>query len=734
MKIYKKQRSLLLSFFLLVSSISILHAQQDDSIKTFTLKESVISASRFEQDPDDVGRSISIIDQISIQQSMPLSVGELLEKEAGIQFVGSGQNPGATQRMFVRGANSYQLIVMIDGIKISDPSSVDNGLDLAELSLENIERIEIIRGSHSSMYGSSAIGGVVNIMTKKNSISPVMVNLSTTAGKFGEGTFLSKSIVNLNYNHKSGLYFTGGVDYEWVNGLDATIDTLTNPTVFKNRDQDGFDKLNYSAKLGYRKNKWDAHLNYRNTNLRADLDKSSFTDDDNRYIEFNRSLLDYGISYKANEKLNIHFQGGYTQMDRMDLDDSSVMDAAGNYDHQYARTEFNGMLMNHELLLKLNLKKVKLLAGTDFSSERMNNSGYIFSWSPWFGVYENTYDLDSLQMNTSIISEFAHVELRGDLIHSILKPLNLAAGVRLSRHSTFGNVLTWELNPSWKLNAYSLLYFSWSTGFNAPSLYRLYSPDVAWGAQVSRGNPNLKPEYSKSLEFGVKQRISKTTHYTVSFFSNHLKDVIEYVYLWDKSIGVDTLGNDWMRNDYRGDTYVNLSEQNVYGVEFYISSKISKKFNFTGSYTFINASTPLSALNIDTAYTNNYHVQLFESGLFLQNKENIKIGLVRRPSSIVNLSLNWTPTSRIFLNLNTKFVGTRYDSYYNPSLGPYGAMDNELLAGYALTKLLIRYEVLKSLSLGLKIENLFDTDYMEINGFSTRGRGFFMNVNYNFRK
>ncbi|MBT3302549.1 MAG: TonB-dependent receptor [Bacteroidetes bacterium] len=710
-----------------------LFAQKKDSSKTYTMDESIITASRFEQNPDETGRSISIINQQQLQQAVYTNLGELLAAEAGIQFVGNGQNYGATQRMFIRGSNSYHAIVMIDGVRISDPSSVDNGIDLTEISLENVERIEIVRGSHSTIYGSSAIGGVINIITKKNAINKLNADVNLSVGSFGENSWLSQNMLNLNFNHKSGFYANAGLDYLIVKGIDATLDTITTAGVFKNRDQDNSNKLDYSAKLGYRKNRLNAFVSYKAMKHNTDLDKAAFRDDDNREIYFNRDLIDFGLNYKLNAKLNISYSGGYTIMNRTDIDDSSIVDLAGSYDHQYNESFFDGSLFLNDLVLKADYDKIKFLAGIAYEEESMNNSGYIYSYSNGF-LYENRYDLDSLKLATQTKSAFAHFELGGDLVSAALKPLNIALGLRFSSHSTFGNVMNWEVNPSWKLSSSSLLYLSYSTGFNAPSLYRLYSPDVAWGAVVTRGNPLLKPEYSKSFELGFKKSLGDKSKLSVAFFNNKIDNVIEYVYLWDKNVAIDSLGNDWMRNDYKGDTYINLSEQNIYGIEFFISTKLSEKIDFSGSYTFMNAVSPVSSFSIDTASTHGHHVQLFESGLFVSEVENTKIGLVRRPSSIVTIQINWRPTEKLKINFSSRFVGTRYDAFYNPVLGPYGALDNELLAGYALANLSARYELKNNLAIGFKIENLFDTKYTEINGFSTRGRGCYFNVRYLLKK
>jgi vitamin B12 transporter len=102
-----------------------------------------------------------------------------------------------------------------------------------------------------------------------------------------------------------------------------------------------------------------------------------------------------------------------------------------------------------------------------------------------------------------------------------------------------------------KVTATSTIYANFSSGYNAPSLYQLHSPDQDPTSQISRGNVNLRPETSETNEFGVYQKINDRTGVRIGYFSTLTSDVIEYVYLWDKNIKITDLGNDPNRNDYR---------------------------------------------------------------------------------------------------------------------------------------------------------------------------------------
>jgi vitamin B12 transporter len=704
---------------------------KQDTIKTVTVGEVVISATRDARNVADVPKSVTIIDMQKINSSIYSSVGDLLAKEAGIQLIGGGQNFGASQTMFIRGANSNHSIIMVDGVRIYDPSTVDNGIDLSELSLTNIDRIEIVEGPLSTMYGSSAIGGVINIITKKKDDKPVNAGIRIKGGTFGSGTLALNSDLYLNLNHKSGLYLNLSGYTDQVKGMNTTIDTITNPATYNHPDKDNFSKTDYAAKLGYKMKDVDVFVSYKHGSQRSDLDKGSYRDDDNRYLTFNRDLINYGLNYKLSKNFKIGFTGGYSVTKRQDIDDSSIVSNAGTYDHQYTKFAFDGTYLNNDILIYHSSKYISSVLGVENNVETMSSNSFIYSYSPYFGVYQNETNLDTLNLRTSTNGIFFHSDVNMGLISKFFDRLAIGIGARYSNHSIFGNNLTYEINPSYKIEN-SLIYFNYSTGYNAPSLYRLFAPDKSYGYYTTLGNRNLKPETSSNLEIGLKHYLSKESTFTISWFHTVIDNVIEYVYLWDKNIGIDTLGNNWMRNDYLGDTYINLSQQTVNGIEFNIVSRISKKLLINANFSLINGTTSYSTDNIDTVHTGGNHIQLFESGVFLSNKNNEVINLTRRPNAMANIGIVYQPLKKLSVIFDSKFVGSRNDVYFNPSLKPYGAMDRKLIGAYNVSDLQFNYEFSKKLLAALKIENILNTEYEEIAGFSSRPRGFFLKLAYTY--
>ncbi len=719
-----KSKTILVVTMLVASRIS--HAQQVDTTKTMKLKPVTITTTRSEKNLMEVGRSVSVISNEQIKNSGANTIAELLSQQEGIFIVGTGQNPGQLQSIFTRGANNNQTTMLIDGVKISNPSSTDNAIDLSELSLSNIEQIEIVRGSHSTLYGSSAIGGVINIITKKNQTPGIHTDAEIKYGTFGSGTSLFGENVGLNYTSKSGFYVNAGIYNTNVKGLDATVDTVTNPNDYKHnhRSRNNFDKTDVFGKLGYRNEKWDIFASYKHVNQKADLDKGAFNDDDNYTSKFQRALTTYGASYKINEVFNVAYIGGMTDLKRTFTDDSSKINATGKYDGQYYNGKYKANVSNNELQANFKWRGISGVIGGGLLDEKMTFNTYYYSNT--YGIYESKQDLDLLKINVKTINQFAHIDIDGGIINEQYKAFSIGMGLRNTKHDLFGSNLVYEINPSLKVAEGGLLFASYSTGFNAPSLYQLYSPDKELTSGITRGNKTLKPETSSSWEFGFKQQVGDHLTYSVSYFKTIVENSIDYVYLWDKSKLIAPLGY----GDYRGDTYVNIGKQTNQGVEIAINSKVSNQLWINGNLSLISGKLNYNPANIDTSHTHGNHIQLFTSGAFI-NKEVETIGLVRRPST-ANLGFTYKPIEELSVSLNVRYVGARSDIYYNSALGPFGALATKGMSDYSLLDLTIRYSIIKNLSATFRIENIFDVRYYEIYGYSTRGRGWYLNLRYAF--
>jgi len=704
-------------FLLLLLCISASYAQQDslilksDSTKMYPLKEIMVTATRSQKNPDDVGRSVTVITDDQMKNSTYQSVGELLGQQEGIYMVGTGQNPGTNQSIFMRGTASNQTAIMIDNVRFTDPATPNSAPDLSELSSLGVDQIEIVRGSHSTLYGSSAMGGVINFITREGSSTPgIHADADVATGMFGAKTSdLSENLL-LNYTNSKGFYCTAGFDNLVTKGLDATIDTVANRDTLQNRHRDNFAKTDAFGKLGYQSDDANIYFSYRNTAQKADLPHAAFEDDPAYTSDVNRNFYTYGASYKIADDVQVKYIGGYSNLTRNIVDDSSMI-----FPSTYSDDTYKGTMGTNEIQANVKNNIVDAVIGAGLYKETMTASTYYYN-----GVYdyELNSNIDSLNINSLTKSIFFHCDITGPLTDPMFSNFALAGGMRLANQSSFGNNVVYEINPSYKIAEKSLLYLSYSTGFNAPSLYELFSPNQdGYDLNITLGNKNLKPENSVSFEIGLKQSVGNGMSFSLAYFNTVVKHYIDYVYLWNKNI--DSL---------EGDTYLNIGTQTSSGIELNVKDRLNSWLFFEGNISLITGSLTYNPSDINSLQTGGNEVQLFSNGAFLTNQvESMK--LVRRPNT-ANASLTYLPIDMLVLRMDLKIVSSRNDTYYDSNLGPYGALASIPLSSYTLIDFSQKFIINNDWFMSGKIENIFNVQYSEILGYTSRGRGFYLSVNY----
>ncbi|HEX6182065.1 MAG TPA: TonB-dependent receptor, partial [Chitinophagaceae bacterium] len=475
------QKSIFVVAALIISSPLL---AQDDTSRVKQLNEVEVIATRTEKKVLDAPKSVTVITAKDFQQLPYQNVGDLLSRYEGIFVTGVSQNPGSLQYLYLRGADARQTLVMVDGVKLSDASTPDNAMDLSELSLANIERIEIVRGSQGTLYGSSAIGGTINIITKKNAQKGVTGNASMQVGTFGSNTFATNNLINAGYSNGAGFYVKGGYANTISDGFNSTIDNGTNTGGFKGNERDGFSKHDASFKAGYQQNGWDAFVSYRRVQQKTDIDDGAYRDDENHVIRYNRNLYSYGIGKKINNSFSLKFFGGYTNTERRDDDDSSLIaESPKTYDATTLKSKYTGNYLSNEVQADVHWKNLTIVGGAGVTIEKMsvNSELFIRSYN-----YTSTTEYDTLGIKATTAFGYARADWKFPFAGE--QYFNLGGGLRFSNHSRFGNFVTFEINPSFKAGPNTLVYANFSKGFNAPSLYQLFAPESDFVSQITRGN------------------------------------------------------------------------------------------------------------------------------------------------------------------------------------------------------------------------------------------------------
>lgn len=704
---------------------SVAFCQQPDTIKSILLQEAVVSPSRTEIPLRFAPRSISTLNEKELGQVQYNHLGDALFSLPGISISGSGQIPGSLQTLYIRGSAAHHSLIMLDGVRISDPTSPDAATDLSELSPFGLSRLELLRGSHSTLYGSAAIGGVLNLFSSLPEKTGLGAHARLDYGRIGPDAsgFIRNARLANRWNN--GLFVSGEVWSQESLGLDATVLAEGVTPNYQHMDRsDDFSRFDIAFRGGILREKFRAIIGFRSQQQDAEIDDAAYTDDENNRLGFRRELVSLNTAWTILPALDIEYAGGITFTDRTNTDDSSRVDVMGNTDNSFFRSRYQGQSLSNNLQLRWKRKCWQAIAGAWYEQETMNAETYYLN-TAW--MFESTTNLDSLDITASLSAAFLHVRFDGSESEGLWKSLALDGGIRINHHSRFGAHTTYSLNPSLRLSKSTLLFASLSTGFSAPSLYRLYSPETDYVSGISRGNPLLRPETSATWELGLRKVFGEEAWFAFSWFSTQVEDFIEYVYLWNPSVASESLGF----LDYRGDTYINAGSQHVEGLEFSFSSDLSSRWHLSGNFSLINGSFTYRPV-LFNPHTGGQLPQVVANGRFL-NTTIETAGLPRRPST-ASAILSFNVSERLQFRADWRYASQRNDIRYNSGLGPYGALDQVPVAGYSLLDFRAFYTWRHGLSAQIRAENVFNTPYTEIVGYATRGRALWIGLRWDFQR
>jgi len=521
----------LIAAFLLFSCVT--YAQ--DSTKT--LDEVVITATKFPVKQSETGKVIDVITQDQLQKSAGKSLSEILNQQPGLIINGADNNLGTNQTIYLQGASSANTLIMLDGIPLYDASGITSEFDLNNFSLSNIERIEILKGAQSTLYGSDAVAGAINIITKKGSGKPFNLNINHTMGSY----HTYNDVVSVSgANGKGQTYF---VSYNKIysKGFSSAYDS----TGKMNFDKDGFNKDVFRVNYGFKPfTKTSIRFFGKYNNNHAYLDAGAFQDDKDYTYRNNNFIAGTSVDYKLTNGF-IRLQYNYNRFNRNFVDDSTDV---GGYS-TYQKGKYNGTSHFTEIYTNLKLNKhLELLAGADY---RQNTTSQLYIYFPDYGFPSVPLSADSAKTNQ--LSAYA------SLILKTKNGFSAELGGRWNHHSLYGNNFTYSFNPFYLINDHYKIFANISSGYRTPSLYQLYS---------EFGNKELKPETTTSYEAGF-QYFSDKLNARITGFARDGKNMI--LFYTDPAT-------------YASD-YINGDKQRDYGIEteatIIINSKLATIFNYT---------------------------------------------------------------------------------------------------------------------------------------------------------
>lgn len=594
------------------------------------LGEVLVTATKIEGHQSETGSSTTVITEEEIINSGKRDVMAVLQEVPGISIMQNGSFGGSAS-LHIRGTNSGHTLVMIDGVEVNDPMVSDRSFDFAHMLTDNIERIEIVRGAQSTLYGSDAMGGVINIITKKGK-GDLNVEASLEGGSyktFKETFGLSGSGEKLHYAFNISRMDTDGIS-KATNGV----------------EDDGYENTTFSTRLGYMPTEnMDIDFIFRSIDAEYDYDDGANQDDPNKEGWWKNKTAKLSLDHTINTVWDHKISLSYAETKREYKDSVDEIDD-GPYENSH--NWFNG-----------ESKKVEWQNNFYFADWSTTTAGFEYEEESGFADGINSWDSFARQKMSN----------KGYYIQNQFKfnkNLFITPGVRLDDNERVGNEVTYKISGSYLVNSTGTRFkANWGTGFKAPSLYQLYS---------SYGDPTLQPDEGKTFDIGFDQALlsNKMTLGAV-YFSNKFKSMIGF--------DMDTY------------TYMNIDNAEMEGVEI------------SGSYM------PFDALSFSANYT------------YTRTEDNdTGKELTRRPKNQANFNMNWAYNEKGNVNLSVGYIGNRWNDTENTIK----------MESYSTVDISSFYNLNSNIKLFGRVENLFDEDIQQIQGYSATGISAYGGVKLSF--
>lgn len=440
------------------------------------LSEVVVTASRSPRKQSETGKVVRVISATQLAQSQGRTLPELLSNIAGLTIGGNGNNPGDIKAVYLRGAGAGNTLILIDGIAVNDASSISGEYDISSIAIDQIERIEILKGGNSTLYGSDAVAGVINIITKK-ATEQWNTGLILTGGSYGTSRQalalnggIGQTKIALNASHMYSDGFSSA----------RQVDESASP------ERDGFRQQGLSVNVQRQVNeRFRLHANLQTNTNRADLDDGAFLDGSDNTYKKKSYLVGFGGKYIAGDAV---------------VDFNLSQNKVNNEFMAYGDLTQNvGEITNVETTVSYPLASfVDLISGLSFKRSATDQK------SPW----------GNLAADNQISSLFSSFFLKlNDRFRTEL-------GGRVNKHNVYGTNFTYTLNPSYLIAEKYKVFLNLSSAYKVPSLYQLFSP---------YGNLDLKPESTRTFEFGADMDlIPGIFRLNLAYFNRNTQDVIDF--------------------------------------------------------------------------------------------------------------------------------------------------------------------------------------------------------------
>ena len=609
-------------------------------------EEIVVTASHLPVSLARTGSSATVINAGQIHDRAPMLVSDLLRDVPGFAVSRNGVAGSATQ-VRVRGAEGNHLLVLIDGVEANDPAQADE-FNWGTLSAAAVERIEVLRGPQSSLVGSDAVSGVINIITR-GATDPMSADAWVEGGSFG--------------THQAGVGAGHRGETADIRVSASVMDSEGSNISREGSEKDGYRNETYSLKGGWSLTpELRLGLTARRSDGRSDFDSMSYLtglpEDTDSYSDFRGDAARLSADYGMQDGLLKHrLEYAWTAWDNDNVEYGAT---AGNTSTRKDQYRYLGSVQWAD-----GAQTVTMLLEREREDFRQRGEA-----QPWGDPNQDrSRDTDS-----------AGLEYRG----TFAEALTLAASVRRDDNSEFDSARTWRLEAVYDIvSSATRLRAAWGTAVKNPT----FSDRFGYYTNF-QGNPDLQPEESQSVEFGVEQSWQDERIVgSITVFHADLTDEIDGFVFDPLTFNFTAANRD--------------GKSKREGVELALRAALSSTISLSGSYTYTDSTAP--------------------------DATGEKVDELRRAPHIASLTLGWQARQDLQLNLNAQYNGTQDDQYFPPWPEPSRIVKMD---DYTLLNLNITYTLDEATELYARGENLLDEDYEEVFGYRAPGIGGYVGMRY----
>jgi vitamin B12 transporter len=510
-----------------------------DTIHPKQLDEVIITANRYLQKSNTTGKLVTLIDRETILANSSRSIAEIIQANSTMFISGANATAGSNKEIYLLGADHGRVLILVDGIPVTDPSMINNTFDLNHLDASQIDHIEILQGAQSTLWGSDAVAGVINIISKPDHEQKQSANALIS---FGSNGTLKSSIQASGKMNK--LHYLATLSYHRSNEYSSATDSSGHADF----DHDGYHQANTQWRLSYPINEYfkvSACFNY--SHYSAGLDAGAFADDRDYNTTNTNSMGGISLTY-TRKHVQFFATQHYTHATRAFTDDSLSI---GGFS-KYSQGSYQGAAILSELYGVLQLNKlITLVSGIENHHQVTDQHYYSLSV---FGPFETSLGDTA---TTDNLAAYGSVSINH-------KKYTMEGGIRANHHSIYGFNHTFTLNPSWLLLPHTRLSFNVSSAFKSPSLYQLYS---------EYGNKKLHPESSLHYELSIQSATATGNHtLRLTWFKRNARDLILF---YSDPVTFES-------------KYINRDRQFDHGVEMEYSMRLTKKMRWLTNISFVD--------------------------------------------------------------------------------------------------------------------------------------------------